>query len=160
VECMSLYVTRLAPMIMAPSWVSTHIFAPVRQSITLRPERAWALPPDARWEELTFDFVELEVVNIRFRGKTRRFEPEHVGMKNRKSGRPTLQWTLLQQLALSGGQLAWGDPGATNRIKKQKQELSDKLKAAFGMEGRPIVWDEVRSAYVARVVLRASGLRS
>jgi hypothetical protein len=105
------------------------------------------------------DFVELEVVNIRFRGETRRFEPEHLGMKNQKNGRPTLQWTLLQQMALSGGQLAWSNPRATTRIKKQKQELSHKLKAAFGVEGDPIEWDGDNNAYVARFALRASGVR-
>jgi hypothetical protein len=134
------------------------VFAPVCQSVTPGPQRAWVLPPDARWEELAFDFVELEVVNIRFRGETRRFESEHLGMKNRKNGRPTLQWPLLRQMALAGGQLAWRDLSATTRIKKQKQELSNKLKAAFGIEGDPIQWDGGINAYVARFVLRASGL--
>jgi hypothetical protein len=69
------------------------IFAPVHQSVTPGPELAWVLPPDARWDELVIDFVEREVINIRFRGETRRFEPEQLGMKNRKNGRPTLQWT-------------------------------------------------------------------
>jgi hypothetical protein len=136
------------------------VFAPVRQSGTPGPQRAWVLPPDARWEELAIDFVELEVVNVRFRGETRRLEPEHLGMKNRKNGRPTLQWTLLQRLALAGGELDWRDRGANISIKKQKQALSDRLKAAFGIEGSPIKWDEARSAYLARVVLRASGLGS
>jgi hypothetical protein len=139
---------------------SQEVFAPVRQSVTLGPQRAWVLPPDARWEELALDFVEFEVINVRFRSETRKLEPEHLGMKNRKNGRPTLQWSLLQQMALAGGQLAWSDPDATIRIKKQKQEMSNRLKAAFGIEGSPIKWDEARSAYVARFVLRASGLRS
>jgi hypothetical protein len=81
-------------------------------------------------------------------------------MKNRKNGRPTLQWTLLKQLALAGGEVDWRDRGATTSIKKQKQALSDRLKAAFGIEGSPIKWDDARSAYVARFALRASGLRS
>jgi hypothetical protein len=139
---------------------AAEIFAPVRQPGIPGPQRAWVLPPDARWEELTIDFVEIEVANIRFRGETRRFEPEHLGMKNRKNGRPTLQWTLLQRLALAGGELDWRDRGATTSIKKQKQALSDRLKAAFGIEGSPIKWDDARSAYVARFGLRTSGLRS
>jgi hypothetical protein len=135
------------------------IFAPVRQSVTPARELAWVLPPDARWEELVIDFVERDVVNIRFRGQTRRLEPEQLDMKNRKNGRPTLQWILMQQMALGGGQLAWSNPGATTRVKKQKQELSNKLKAAFGVEGDPIEWDGDNNAYVARLALRASGLR-
>jgi hypothetical protein len=138
---------------------SAEIFAPVRRPGISAPQRAWVLPPDARWEELAFDFVELEVINIRFRGETRRFEPEHLGMKNRKNGRPTLQWSLLRQMALAGGQLTWRDQGAKIRIKKQKQELSNRLKAAFGIEGDPVRWDGDGNAYVTRFVLRASGLR-
>ena len=135
------------------------IFAPVRQPGVPGPQRAWVLPPNARWEELAFDFVELEVVTVRFRGETRRLEPEHLGMKNRTNGRPSLQWPLLRQMALAGGQLAWRDRGATTRIKKQKQELSNKLKAAFGVEGDPIEWNGDNNAYVARFALRASGVR-
>jgi hypothetical protein len=144
---------------LAGQHVPDHIFAPVRQSVTPGPELAWVLPPDAHWEELVIDFVEREVVNIRFRGETRRFEPEQLSMKNRKNGRPMLQWTLLQRLALAGGELDWRNRGATTSIKKRMQVLADRLKAAFGIEGRPIVWDKAKSAYVARVVLRASGLR-
>ena len=141
-------------------YASQEVFAAVCQSVSPGPQRAWVLPPDARWEELAFDFVELEVINVRFRGETRRFEPEHLGMKNRKNGRPTLQWALLKQLAVAGGELHWRDPGATTSIKKQKQALSDRLKAAFGIEASPIKWDEARSAYVARFGVKVSGLRS
>ena len=63
-------------------------------------------------------------------------------------------------MALAGGHLAWGDRGATIGVKKQKQELSDKLKAAFGIDADPIRWDRKIRAYIARFVLRASGLRS
>jgi hypothetical protein len=141
------------------------VFARVREAVARpaagsRPARAWVLPADARWEELTFDFVADEVINVRFRGETRRFEPEHLGMKNQKNGRPTLQWTLLQQMAVGGGQVAWTDRAATDRIKKQKQALSDRLTAAFGIEKDPIDWNDEAGAYVARFVLRASGLRS
>jgi hypothetical protein len=139
---------------------AAEIFAPVRRPGIPGPQRAWVLPPDARWDDLVIDFVELEVVNIRFRDETRRFEPEHLGMKNRKNGRPTLQWILLRQLALAGGELNWKDRGATTSIKKQKQAVSDRLKAAFGIEGDPIGWDGDANAYVPRFVLRASGLRS
>ena len=139
---------------------SAEIFAPVRRFEIPGPQRAWVLPPDARWDELVVDFVEREVVNIRFRGETRKFEPEHLGMKNRKNGRPTLQWTLFQQLAMAGGGLDWRDQGATTSIKKQKQALSDKLRAAFGIEKDPIRWNDEAGAYIARFVLRASGLRS
>lgn len=136
------------------------ILAPVRGAGIPGPQRAWVLPAEAQWEELAIHFVEREVINARFRGETRRFEPEQLGMKNRKNGRPTVQWTLLQQLALLGGELDWRNRGATTPVKKQKQVLSDKLRTAFGLEGDPIPWNGTKSAYVARCSLRASGLLS
>jgi len=49
---------------------------------------AWPLPADACWPELTFRFVADEVLNVSFRGETRRFEPDALGMKNAKNGKP------------------------------------------------------------------------
>ena len=61
-------------------------------------------------------------------------------MKNRKNGRPTLQWTLLRSLARSHGAISWNDHDADARIKQQKRQLSKKLMAYFGIEEPPIDW--------------------
>ena len=122
------------------------------------PTRAWDLPPDARWEEMVFEFTAAEVINVSFRGETRRFEPEHLGMKNAKSGRPTLQWTLLQTLAATGGRISWQDPGAASRVEKQKQGLKNKLVAAFGIGTDAIPWKKAEGAYVALFTIRGDVL--
>lgn len=118
------------------------------------PVRAWSLPPDATWEQLAFEFIAAEVLNVRFRGETRRFEPEQLGMKNAKNGRPTNQWILLQSLAAADGQIGWGDSNAASTVKKQKQILIGKLQDAFGIAGDPIPWDTAKSAYVAKFAIR------
>jgi hypothetical protein len=70
-------------------------------------ERRWVLPAGTRWENLTFEFPAEEVVNVRFRQETRRFEPEQFGMKSKKNGRPTIAWKVLQILARQAGTLTW-----------------------------------------------------
>jgi hypothetical protein len=115
--------------------------------------RMWVLPPDARWEDLTFDFTAEEVVNVRFRQETRRFEPERFGMKSKKNGRPTTPWTLLWSIARLAGRLAWMDQEASAKIKKQKQLLSRRLANLFGIPGDPIPWRPTEQAYVARFTI-------
>jgi len=116
-------------------------------------ERIWLLPADARWEDLTFEFTAAEVVNVRFRQETRRFEPEQFGMKSKKNGRPTIHWTLLRSFAQLAGSLTWKDQAASAKIKKQKQLLSRRLIELFGITGDPIPWQPGQPAYVARFTI-------
>jgi len=137
------------------------ILAPLRDKLLAKEQaaptgRVWLLPPEARWEDLTFDFIAEEVVNVRYRDRTRRFEPEEFGMKNRKNGRPTVLWVLFQAIAQRGGSLTWVEQKAATRIKKQKQLLSDALRHLFGIQDDPIPWRRAQAAYVARFVVRDS----
>ncbi|MGB6538540.1 MAG: hypothetical protein WBF58_21565 [Xanthobacteraceae bacterium] len=118
--------------------------------------RIWVLPADARWEDLRFEFTDREVVNIRFRQETRRFEPEQFGMKSAKNGRPTTLWTLLWSIADLEGSLTWKDRAASTKVKKRKQLLSNRLASLFGIQGDPIPWRPNQRAYVARFTIRDS----
>lgn len=120
---------------------------------------AWALPADARWPELTFRFIADQVLNVSFRGETRRFEPDALGMKNAKNGRPKAVWTYLKAFALKGGRLAvhCGDPKKTSKYQKQKQALSSSLRSAFGIAEDPIPTEG--KEYVTRFVVSADDLR-
>jgi hypothetical protein len=120
------------------------LLAPLRERLlaSLSPAvkgRLWVLPPGTRWQDLTFDFVAEEVVNVRFGSETRRFEPEHFGLKSKKNGRPTSGWVLLRSIAQQGGTLTWRDPRASDKIKKQKQLLSGRLRSLFGIGVDPIL---------------------
>jgi len=105
-------------------------------------EIVWNLPPDARWEEMTFEFIGPELLHVRFRGDTRAFEPVQLGMRHKRSGKATLLWTALQAFAECGGEISWTGPGADTRLKKRKQLLSYQLIRCFGIPGDPIVWDD------------------
>lgn len=120
--------------------------------------RAWLLPADARWEELAFEFTSADVVNVRFRGQTKRFEPEHFSMKDRRSGKPTEQWALLKIFAACEGKLGWSDSGAKVTVKKRKQELIWKLRAAFGIDGDAVVWNRGARVYETLFSIRGDVL--
>ncbi len=108
-------------------------------------------PPGTRWEDISIEFTAKEVATIRCRGGiTRRVEPEHLDMKNRKNGRPTLQWTLLWSFACGNGTVSWKGPDASVSIKQQKRQLSKKLMAYFGIEEPPIDWHYDDNEYRAR----------
>jgi hypothetical protein len=134
------------------------LLAPLREKLlageaSTASGRIWVLPPDARWEDLAFEFTAEEVVNVRFRQETRRYEPEQFGMKSKKNGRPTALWRLLWSLARLAGRLTWTDQAASTKIKKQKQLLSNRLASLFGIPGDPISWRPTEQAYVARFTI-------
>ena len=120
--------------------------------------RAWFLPADARWEELAFEFTADEVVNVQFRDQTKRFEPEHLSMKDRRSGSPTEQWALLKILANCEGKFGWSNSEAKVKVKKRKQELAQKLRAAFGIEDEPVFWNRKTKVYQTRFSIRGDVL--
>jgi hypothetical protein len=45
------------------------------------------------------------------------------------------------------------------RVESQKQQLSDRLRAAFGIPGDPIVWVREEQAYRTRFVISGARLR-
>jgi hypothetical protein len=98
------------------------LLAPLREALVARiraaeSKPAWGLPPDARWDEMTFTLISEEVLNVTFRGQTRRLEPDQLGMKDGRSGRPTEAWALLQALARVGGSLG---PMSADLVEKHK----------------------------------------
>jgi hypothetical protein len=113
----------------------------------------WQMPADARWGDVKIAFISDEVINVTFRGETRRFEPSQLGMTNAKNGKPTSQWTMLKAIAMGRGSIPF--PAAA-KIQKQKQSLSKKLTSAFGIQDDPIV--AKAQAYEAGYVTNADGL--
>lgn len=147
-----------------PCQLSTVVFADLRAQIESGTDNAvsnlaWALPADARWEEIGIRFVADEVVNVSFRGETRRFEPDGLGMKSAKNGKPKAAWAYLKAFAMQGGRLPVHHAKSTDTSKhqKQKQALSKVLRTAFGIADDPL--PTVGGEYVARFVANADDLQ-
>lgn len=104
---------------------------------------------------MVFEFAAADALNIRFRRETRSFDAQQLGMKRKRTGKPTDQWILLQSFAENDGEISWSTPGANPTVKKQKQLLSDKLIKAFGIADDPISWDKRSNTY--RTKFKISG---
>jgi hypothetical protein len=147
-----------------PCHPTTVVFADLRAQVASGTDNAvsnlaWTLPTDARWEEIGIRFVSDEVVNVSFRGETRRFEPDGLGLKSAKDGKPKAAWTYLKAFAMQGGRLPvhHAKSAETSKHQKQKQALSKALRAAFGIADDPL--PKVGGDYVARFVANADDLQ-
>lgn len=94
------------------------------------------LPEDLNWEEITIRFLNGDDVQITAKGKTFSSSYELMGFKDQKTKNPNLQWKFLKTLSLKDGYLNWDnnkelDIKKINRVKKQKQGLSEKLQIYF-----------------------------
>jgi hypothetical protein len=131
----------------------------VRNALTMKlaaakPGPRIALPADATWAELTFALKADEVLNISFRGQTWRLEPDQLGMKDQRTGKPTDAWELLQVLARMGGTIGPLGRDVVEEQKKRKQTLAKRLIESFGITAAPIRWNlkarEYRTVFVIR----------
>jgi len=115
----------------------------------------WRLPPDATWEQFVFDFKEMSILAVTFRGETRTFEPVDLRLRNLKTKKPNSQWVLLYGFAKKSGR--WEPTGQIDpRYQKQKELLSKSLRQAFGIASDPIPWKPEERAFVCRFVTRNS----
>lgn len=108
------------------------------------------LPQGAKWSELTLKFSDGHVVTVKFQEKRKRFTYAQMGMVCSKSGNPTKQWELLRAFAESYGQIDWQNRFASDKLKKQKQELSKRLREFFRLEDDPIEWIKGKKTYRCR----------
>jgi hypothetical protein len=131
----------------------------IRAGLQLRIDAAQAgpsvsLPAGAQWPEVTFVLISDEVLNVTCRGQTQRLEPDRVGMKDGRTGKPTDAWAFLQVLARGRGTLGPLDRDIVEEQKKKKQALSKQLIRAFGISGDPIRWSKRDRVYQTAFVIR------
>jgi len=80
-----------------------------------------------------------------------------MGMVCGKSGSPNKQWELLRAFAESCGQIYWHNRLASDRLKKQKQELSKRLREFFQIEEDPIEWVKGEKSYQCLFTIKPEG---
>ncbi len=133
---------------------------------TLMPDEAnkatshFSIPPAARWEKLIITFQASDVIDVKYSTMdTVTIDRLHIpGMYNQNSStkKETMAWALLRILAQHDGMLTVQTHGSHNSLKKQKQLLSDKLKAYFQIEDDPIIWVPEQQAYKVRFMIRSN----
>jgi hypothetical protein len=114
---------------------------------------AWALPPDARWGELTFRLTSDQELQCSFRGDTRTFTPEALRMYHSRSRKPDKSWLMVKMLAHGRGALPISDRTAEDSTRKRAQLLGDALADAFRISTSPIRWNKKEHCYQAEFVI-------
>ena len=107
-------------------------------------------PPEATWGDVAIRFRDGHTVSIQVKSKRRVCNYTQMGMANLKNGDPTSQWKLLEGLANSHGQIDWHSRYAALNVKKQKQELSKRLRKFFRIDADPIEWVKDTKSYKCR----------
>jgi hypothetical protein len=120
----------------------------------VQPGPSVSLPAGTQWSELTFVLVSDEVLNVTCRGQTLRLEPDRLGMKDGRTGKPTDAWAFLQVLARTGGTLGPLGRDVVEDQKKKKQALSRQLGRTFRITGAPIRWNKRDRTYQTAFLIR------
>jgi hypothetical protein len=96
-------------------------------------------PAGARWHDVQLHFLDTETLSVRVLGRTGVFTYAEMGMADRRTGRPSVQWELLRVLAGVNGTLTWSEGTARHAYKKRCSRLVEDLQRVFGIEtGVPI----------------------
>ncbi len=109
-------------------------------------------PAGTIWENIKMEFTADEKLIVSCGSISKTLEPEHLRMKDQRTGRPMEQWIMLKAFALKNGEIDWSKiPERDKPVrKKQKQELSKKLKRVFQISTDPISWNRGDCSYICR----------
>jgi len=114
-------------------------------------------PDGTRWSDIKIQFRNGHTVTIWAGGQSGRYTYYQMGMYSKKNGDCTVQWKLLEAFANSRGEIDWSSPLATDKLKKQKQELSRRLREFFRLKEDPIEWVKGEKCYRCRFRILPEG---
>ena len=135
------------------------LLGPIRDRLFARLKAAsggplFSLPAGTKWEQITLTLTSRETLVCTTPGFSRQVDPGELGMRSAKNNKTTLAWTMLVALASKSGVLVCREAAQEQKVRKQKQELSKRLRDGFGIAEDPVPWDKSQRAYVARFILR------
>jgi hypothetical protein len=107
----------------------------------------FSTPPGTTWAQIKIQFRDGHTVTIWAGDQSGRYTYTQMGMASRKNGNPTEQWKLLEGFANSRGEIDWHSRYASDKLKKQKQELSKHLREFFRLDDDPIEWIKDTKTY-------------
>lgn len=111
------------------------------------PEAAFDISNDTLWSQIQIKFIDEHTVRVSVGSTNRAFHYSQLGMANSRNAERTKQWHVLKSYAEADGFIDWKSRGASANLKKQTQELSKKLRAALGIAGMPIEYDNEAGGY-------------
>jgi hypothetical protein len=111
------------------------------------------LPPHTKWENITTRFIDGENVEISVGKQKWKKNYKDMGFQNDRTLKPDEQWKLLEKLSVSNGTIDWRSSHSSLHVKKQKQLLSDSLKAYFKINESPFYNYQKEKAYIIKINL-------
>lgn len=116
-------------------------------------------PAGLKWEEISIQFLNKHEVIVKAKNETLQTTYEAMGFQDEKKKLPNKQWQFLQLLALKNGEVSWENNQGLplkqiNSIKKQKQLLTEALKAYFQTyDSEPFHDYKTEKAYRIKITL-------
>lgn len=115
-------------------------------------------PKDLKWEEITMQFLNEHEVIIKAKNETYQTTYEAMGFQDEKKKLPNKQWQFLLWLTVKKGEVSWDNNynlslKQINSIKKQKQLLSEVLKAYFQIDEDPFYPYKQEKSYKIKINL-------
>ena len=109
------------------------------------------IPAGTTWQNIIIQFTDSNYVNIQVAGHSHPTGYADMGFVDKRTSKPTIQWTLLSLLAKGGGELPNSSIDASDNYKKHKQLLSEKLRCYFNIESDP--FEPYKGGYKTRMTL-------
>jgi len=119
-------------------------------SVNVAPVRRFPTPAGATWADVSMRFTDGHTVSVSVLGVTQLCTYEDMGMANKRTKQPTIQWDLLQGFAREHGVLTWSNSAASRQNQKRRERLADALEAFFGIAGDPFEHDATLGGWRAR----------
>jgi hypothetical protein len=116
-------------------------------------------PAGLRWEEISIQFLNEHEVIVKANSETLQTTYEAMGFQDEKKKLPNKQWQFLRLLAIKNGEVSWENNQSLplkqiNSIKKQKQLLTEALKAYFQIyDSEPFQDYKTEKAYRIKITL-------
>ncbi|MBF0297064.1 MAG: hypothetical protein HQL96_17920 [Magnetococcales bacterium] len=104
-------------------------------------------PFDAFWSDLRICVLDGHRVTLTCKGVSETVNFSTMGMENKRSREPSVQWNLLLAFARHHGKITWKASEATQKIPQQVRRLNIDLERFFGISGHPVIWKADEKAY-------------
>lgn len=108
-------------------------------AIEAEPPERFPTPAGTRWADVSMRFVDGHTVQVRIGDLSRRLTFHDMGLEDKRTKGPSVQFDLLSAFADAHGTLTWSSPAASRQNQKRRERLAKQLIAYFGIEGDPIV---------------------
>jgi len=113
----------------------------------------YKLPHNISWNDIVIKFLDGHNVQIVINEYVYTANYKEMGFEDSRQLRPNSQWALLKILSRENGGLSWKESSANNKVKKQKQLLSTKLREYFNISNDPFHKYNKKLGYQIKITL-------